>query len=452
MRLLILLYFVTTGGGTRAQQMSTGSVAQTATCAVAAVTGNVTLNCPGLDPAVVRILNEQFKARLKDRDLRVEQLTREANDWKDKFVALTTRLADAGVNDGQRRKAEDLLKAGKFEEAGRVLDEVLAGGEKEIDEVAKSQFERATLYELQFQPLQALPHYEKAYNYRSKNPNYGRAYADLLYRQRDFVKAESVYQEVLQAYRELAKANPQAYLQDVAGTLNNLGILYRATQRLEESRDAYTEALQAYRELAKANPQAYLPYVAGTLNNLGNLYYVTQRLKESGGAYTEALQIQRKLAKANPQAYLPHVATTLNNLGILYRDTQRLKESGDAYTEALQIQRKLAKANPQAYLPEVATTLNNLGVLYLRTQRLKESGGAYTEALQIRQELAKANPQAYLPDVATTLSNLGNLYKAERRDKEAADVCDEARAIYKQLAADSPAKFGQRPDFACTVR
>ncbi len=225
MRLLILLYLMTPGSA-RAQQISTGSVAQTATCAVAAVTGNVTLNCPGLDPAVVRILNEQFKARLNDRDLRVEQLTKEVNDWKDKFVALTTRLADAGVNDSQRRKAEDLLKAGKLEEAGRVLDEVLAGGEKEIDEVAKDHFERATLYELQFQPLQALPHYEKAYNYRSDNPDYGRAYAELLYKQRDFVKAESVYQEVLPAYRELAKANPQAYLPNVARTLNNLGNLY----------------------------------------------------------------------------------------------------------------------------------------------------------------------------------------------------------------------------------
>ena len=77
----------------------------------------------------MRVLNEQFKARLKDRDLRVEEVTKEANDWKDRFLDLSERLADAGVTDGLKRKAEELLKAGNLDEAGRVLDEVLAGGE-----------------------------------------------------------------------------------------------------------------------------------------------------------------------------------------------------------------------------------------------------------------------------------------------------------------------------------
>jgi len=36
--------------------------------------------------------------------------------------------------------------------------------------------------------------------------------------------------------------------------------------------DTYTKALQIRRDLAKANPQAYLPKVARTLNNLGFLY------------------------------------------------------------------------------------------------------------------------------------------------------------------------------------
>ena len=66
------------------------------------------------------------------------------------------------------------------------------------------------------------------------------------------------------------------------------------------------------RDLAKANPQAYLPDVTATLNNLGNLYSNTQRLKEAADAYSEALQTQRNLAKDNPQAYLPDVARTLD--------------------------------------------------------------------------------------------------------------------------------------------
>jgi tetratricopeptide (TPR) repeat protein len=432
-RAAFFLFLAELAVSTRAQQLSVGSVKQNGQCTVAGVIGNVTVNCPGVPAAAIKALENQFNARLKDRELKTDEIMKEANEWKDKYQDLTLRLADTAVSDGLKRKAEELLKDGKLDEAGRVLDEELAGEEKQVDQIARNHFDRAQLFELQFRPLQALPHYEKAWNYRSNDSNYGQAYAMLLAKQRDYAKAEPVFEKVLQIRRELAKAKPQAYLPDVAETLNDLGVLYLDTQRLKEAADAYTEALQIRRELAKANPEAYLPDIAQTLNNLGILYNETQRLKESADAYTEALQIRRELAKANPQAYLPDVAETLNDLGVLYRDTQRLKEAADANTEALQSYRELAKANPQAYLPDVAQTLNNLGVLYRDTQRLKEAADAYTEALQIRRELAKANPQVYLPDVAQTLNNLGVLYKAAGRDSEAAEACSEAAAIVEEV-------------------
>ena len=39
-------------------------------------------------------------------------------------------------------------------------------------------------------------------------------------------EAEGAYQEALDIRRQLAKANPAAYQKDVAGTLNNLALLY----------------------------------------------------------------------------------------------------------------------------------------------------------------------------------------------------------------------------------
>jgi hypothetical protein len=41
---------------------------------------------------------------------------------------------------------------------------------------------------------------------------------------------EASYQEALSIGRDLAKANPQAHLSDVAMTLNNLGVLYKDIQ------------------------------------------------------------------------------------------------------------------------------------------------------------------------------------------------------------------------------
>ena len=60
-------------------------------------------------------------------------------------------------------------------------------------------------------------------------------------------------------------------------TLNNLALLYSDIQRLSDSEQAYQEALAIYRQLARDNPQNYLLYVAGTLNNLGILYRRMQR-------------------------------------------------------------------------------------------------------------------------------------------------------------------------------
>ena len=99
----------------------------------------------------------------------------------------------------------------------------------------------------------------------------------------------------------------------MAITLNNLGDLYGDTQRLKESDDAYTEALQIRRGLAKANPQAYLPDVAITLNNLGNLYKAESRDKEAAAVCDEARDIFKQLAADNPARFgqRPNFACTV---------------------------------------------------------------------------------------------------------------------------------------------
>ena len=90
----------------------------------------------------------------------------------------------------------------------------------------------------------------------------------MLQNQKDFKRAEAVFLATLDQARQLAKTNPAAYQADVAGTLNNLAILYGDTQRLKEAEAAYLEALDIHRQLAKTNAAAYQLDVAQTLNNL----------------------------------------------------------------------------------------------------------------------------------------------------------------------------------------
>ncbi len=385
-------------------------------------------------PKTIRYLNELLD---KKTDALSDQ-AKELQEWTEKYRELRNQLNERPSDDLMSRHAADALQVGDLGLAERLLKELLLNEEKQIDLAAQHHFNLGRLYELELDPSQALSHYEKAFNYRRDNPHYGEGYADLLYRQRDFGKAEAIYNEILEIRRELSKTNPLAHRLELAVALNNLGVVYMAAQRTNEASKAYSEALQIRRELARANPRTYLPYLATTLNNIGTVYSVTQRPDDASAAFVEALRIRRELAKENPEAYLLDVAVTLNNLGSLYLSTQRLNEANDAYVEALRIRRELAKANPRAYGSYLATTLNSIGNLYSTTKRLEEAKDAYAEALQIRRELAKANPRAYLPFVAETLNNLGNAHSVTHNLNDAVNAYSEALQIRRDLAKANP--------------
>src|SRR5439155_604447 len=405
--------------------------------AIANVTGKVTVNCVGVDPRALQRLN----AELNRTNLKLADKIRKANQWTTRYKEVEEQLSKTSDDRGLSRKAEEYLHAGELEKAGSVLDEVLSKEEPGVDRAAIDHYSRGQLFELQFRPLDALPHFEKAYQYRPEEAQFGLRYATALADEKDFKRAEPVFLATLARVRELAKTSPAANQPYVAGTLNNLADLYSETQRLKEAEAGYLEALGIRRELAKANPAAYQFDVAMTLNSLASLYRDTQRANEGEAAYLEALDIYRQLAKSNPATYEPFVAGTLNNLAILYNHTQRVKEGEAAYVEARDIFRQLTKTNPAAYQPDLALTLNNLGNLYRNTQRLKEAETAFLEALGIRRELAKANPAAYQPYVANTLNNLALLYTITRRLKEAQMAYQEALDIYRPLADENPAAY-----------
>jgi tetratricopeptide (TPR) repeat protein len=94
-------------------------------------------------------------------------------------------------------------------------------------------------------------------------------------------------------------------------TLNNLGLLYSNTQRLTEGEQAYQEALSTYRQLAQANPQAYLPDVAMTLNNLGILKFDQEEISQAQALIAEALTIRRGLWKQHTVIYGNDLAQSL---------------------------------------------------------------------------------------------------------------------------------------------
>ena len=140
-------------------------------------------------------------------------------------------------------------------------------------------------------------------------------------------EAVNIYDEALDLYHKLARANPDAYLPDVAMTLNNLAILYSANNRMDDAEKAYDEALDLYRKLARANPDAYLPDVAMTLNNLANFYLSADRIQEAEKHATEAERILDPLWQANPELHGNLMARILWNRALIAEASRQPSEA-----------------------------------------------------------------------------------------------------------------------------
>ena len=107
--------------------------------------------------------------------------------------------------------------------------------------------------------------------------------------------------------------------------------------------------MEIRRELAETNRDAYIGDMAMTLNNLGNLHDDLTRYDEAEKEYLEALEIRRKLAKANRDAYIGDVAKSLIGYSVLLLSTGKLVDAKQTCEEALDIIKPLAKVHPQVW-------------------------------------------------------------------------------------------------------
>ena len=263
-------------------------------------------------------------------------------------------------------------------------------------------------------------------------------YGHFLQTNKRYDLAEVRYRENLDICQRLAAISPYAYEPDLAGTQNNLGVLYNNTQRYKESEKMYLSALKICQRLTAANPQVYEPDLAMTQNNLGLLYSDIRRYEESEEMHLSAVEIYQRLTIVNPHVYEPDLAMAQSNLGTLYKDTRRYEDSEKLCLSAMEIRRRLAAANPQVYEPDLAMTQYNLGCLYSDTQRYEDSEKMYLSAMEIRRRLAVANPQVYEPDLADTQYNLGCLYYNIQRYEDSEEMYLSALEVYQRLTAVNP--------------
>jgi hypothetical protein len=245
-------------------------------------------------------------------------------------------------------------------------------------------------------------------------------------------------QEAVTIRRQLAEANPDAYLPYLAMALNNLGKQLAEAGQRQAALAPTREAASTFRQLAEVNPDAYLPDLATALNNLGNALAEAGQRQAALAPAQEAVTIRRQLAEANPDAYLPYLAMALNNLGNRLAEAGQREAALATAQEAASTFRQLAEANPDAYLPYLAMARYNLANVLVEAGRPEAALAAAQEAADTYRPLAEANPDAYLPDLAMALNNLGIRLAEAGRPEAALAAAQEAADTYRPLAEANP--------------
>ncbi|MEU2615841.1 tetratricopeptide repeat protein, partial [Micromonospora sp. NPDC007271] len=127
------------------------------------------------------------------------------------------------------------------------------------------------------------------------------------------VEALAVSQEAVDLYRGLAAGNRDAYLPDLATSVNNHALRLAEAGRRDEALAVSQEAVDLYRELAAGNSDAYLPDLARSVNNHALRLAEVGRRVEALAVSQEAVDLYRGLAAGNRDAYLPDLARSVNN-------------------------------------------------------------------------------------------------------------------------------------------
>jgi len=172
-------------------------------------------------------------------------------------------------------------------------------------------------------------------------------------------KALDLYQVLVEMHEKLAAARPDAFLPDLAASLNNLANRLSELGRREEALAAGQRAAEIREKLAAARPDAFLPDLAMSLNNLANMLSELGRREDALAAGQRAVEIREKLAAARPDAFLPDLARSLGTLHLCYRAIGRTKDAIDCLRRAIHVMAPFVERYPEAFTPLVALLLRS---------------------------------------------------------------------------------------------
>jgi len=297
----------------------------------------------------------------------IDDLIRDAN-YDQAITQINTALGNTS-NPGtqlalKNKKAETLIRQGKFQEAVTLLNELTAVANKTAEQQAIVQSTSGLLYLNQGRNDQAI---------------------------------ESLQQALLN-FEKAGKSNSL----EAAQTMTHLGNTYRTIGQFKQAEEQLMMALDVRQKQLPPTSE----WIAATYNDLG-LVYVLFDHDKALDYYEKALVIYEKIHGKDH----PKVATARTNIGFAY---QRAELYGDATNNFEAALATWEKIYPQPH-PAKALTLYDLGLNYQYTNNYKAAHGYYERALAMYEQCYGKKH----PDIARVRNFNGRLYLIEGKYADA---------------------------------
>jgi serine/threonine protein kinase/tetratricopeptide (TPR) repeat protein len=255
-------------------------------------------------------------------------------------------------------------------------------------------------------------------------------------------QAEAGYRLAIDQCAQLAGETPavSTYRQNLATSLNNLGVLLVDLGKHAEAETCYRRALALRQKLSEESPTSseYRRQVAASHNNLGVVLRELKRPADAEKAYRRSLELRKKLAAEAPTVpeHQQELGGSYLNLGILLRELKKPADAETALQKALALFRALAAQRPgvAAYRRDLAMTYTSLGIL-LYSRKRPQAEEAFRNALPLRVQLAADFPAVpeYQIDLAGSYANLAVLARAKGKPDEALDWTARAIALLEGM-------------------
>lgn len=211
-----------------------------------------------------------------------------------------------------------------------------------------------------------------------------------------------------EAIANLEKENKQSTLEG-ALALSYLGNLYLATGKYSQAEEQLKMALAIRENLVKENNEL----IAASYNDLGLVYSSTDPNKALDH-YEKALAIYERIHGKHH----PKIAIANTNIGFAYRTLEFYGDAINNFESALTIWEKIY---PQAH-PSKGFILFNLGQTYLKMGNEKFAEGFYERALATyHSSYGKKHPA-----IATVLNAMGNIKLSSAQHDEALEYFQQA--------------------------